>query len=145
MTEPTTLTEVQAFATALSPLAHLATISADGTPDVVPVHPAWRDGTLWVAVGTNSVKAVNIAANPSVAMHWQVSEAGDGVEVWGQARVHTDVETKRELWEGVFDYDLNLFMAGPDSPDAAMISITPTRALIIKAYGAAGMARWTAD
>lgn len=95
--------------------------------------------------GTTSVKAANINANPSVAMHWQVSEAGDGVEVWGMAAVHTDNETKRDLWEGVFDYDLNLFMpAGPDSPEAAMISIQPTRALIIKTYGAAGLQRWSA-
>ena len=45
-------------------------------------------------------------------MHWQVTEAGDGVEVWGTAEVHTDVETKRRLWTGVFDYDLDQFAPG---------------------------------
>ena len=40
------------------------------------------------------------------------AEAGDGVEVWGTATVHADLETKRRLWTGVFDYDLNLIKGG---------------------------------
>ncbi len=31
--------------------------------------------------GTTSVKAKDIADNPKVAVHWQVSANGDGVEV----------------------------------------------------------------
>ena len=111
-----TLDEVKTTAAALSPWAHLATVRADGTPDVVPVHPAWEGDTVWAMVGADSVKARNVAANPKVAMHWQVTEAGDGVELWGDARVHTDLETKRRLWTGVFDYDLNLF--APGGPEA---------------------------
>ncbi len=58
------------------------------------------------------MKARNVASNPQVALHWQVTEKGDGVEVWGTASVHTDVETKRRLWEGVFDYNLERLLAG---------------------------------
>ena len=95
--------------------------------------------------GTTSVKARNIAHRPNVAMHWQVTEAGDGIEVWGTATVHTDVETKKRLWTGVFDYDLNLFAPdGPSSPDSAFIGVEPTRAVVIRAYGMNGIDRWRA-
>ena len=106
------LDDVKAFATSLSPWAHLATVGADGAPDVVPVHPCWEGDTLWSMLGTGSVKAVNIGHNPNVALHWQVSHVGDGVEVWGTAQVIDDVKTKRRLWTSVFDYDLNAFAPG---------------------------------
>lgn len=131
-------------ASALSMWAHLATVRADGTPDVTPVHPCWEGDTIWVMVGVDSVKARNIAANPRVALHWQVTEKGDGLEVWGTARLHTDLPTKERLWHGVFDYDLDLFApAGPSSPQVGFISIEVERALYLGAYGMAGTERWT--
>ena len=99
-----------------------------------------------VLVGVTSVKARNVSANPSVALHWQVTEVGDGVELWGTAIVHDDVETKRRLWDGVFDYDLDAFSpGGPDnSPQTGFLAITPTRALVLRQYGMGGMHRWSA-
>ncbi len=137
---------VKAFASALSPWAHIATVGADGAPDVVPIHPCWEGDTLWTMLGVGSVKARNVAANPNVALHWQVTEVGDGVEVWGTAELFDDVETKRRLWTDVFDYDLNAFApGGPDnSPETAFLAITPTRALVLKQYGMGGMQRWSA-
>lgn len=134
------LDDVKAAAGALSPWAHLATVGADGEPDVVPVHPAWEGETLWMMVGADSVKSRNVGQHPGVALHWQVTEAGDGVELWGTARVHTDVETKRRLWKGVFDYNLNDF--APDGPESPGTAFEPSRALVVKAYGLGGMARW---
>jgi len=141
----TTLESIKAEASRLSPWAHLATVGADGKPDVVPVHPAWEGDTMWLMVGGDSVKVRNIAANPEVALHWQVTEVGDGVEVWGTATVHDDLETKRRLWEGVFDYDLNLFAPGgpDDSPGTAFLAVRPDRALFLKAYGMGGRETWT--
>lgn len=146
MSDNVTLDEVKSFATSLSPWAHLATIGTDNAPDVVPVHPAWEGDTIWSMIGTDSVKARNVAANPQVAMHWQVTAAGDGVEVWGTAELHADIDTKRRLWEGVFDYDLNDFAAGgPEaSPDTAFLAVRPSRALILYQYGMKGMKRWSA-
>lgn len=140
------LEHIMAEATRLSPWAHLATIGADGEPDVVPVHPAWEGDVLWVMVGADSVKARNIAHQPKVAMHWQVTEAGDGVAVWGTASLHDDLETKRRLWTGVFDYDLNLFAPGGSdaSPEIAFLRVAPSRALAMKAYGMGGTVRWSA-
>ncbi|MGA9275786.1 pyridoxamine 5'-phosphate oxidase family protein [Ilumatobacter sp.] len=146
MSDDCTLDDVKEFSGQLSPWAHIATVGADGEPDVVPVHPCWDGETLWSMVGTTSVKAKNIADNPKLAVHWQVTENGDGVEVWGTGEVFTDLETKRRLWDGVFDYDLNAFApGGPDnSPDTAFLAITPNRALILKQYGMGGLQRWSA-
>ena len=93
-----------------------------------------------------SMKAKNIGHENRVAMHWQVTEVGDGAEIWGTSEVFTDVETKRRLWDGVFDYDLNAFApGGPDnSPGTAFLAITPNRAVVIKQYGMGGIERWKA-
>lgn len=144
MENTTDLAAVRAFASKLSPWAHVATVGADNTPDVVPIHPCWEGDDCWFMVGANSVKSRNVAANNEVAMHWQVTESGDGVEVWGTAEVFADIETKRRLWNDVFDYDLNAFApGGPDnSPDTAFMKVTPTRAIILHQYGMGGIDRW---
>ena len=140
------LDDVKANARELSPWAHVATIGADGAPDVVPVHPCWEGDVMWVMAGRTSVKARNLATDDRVAMHWQVTEKGDGLEVWGTGSVHDDLDTKRRLWNGVFDYDLNMFApGGPESPDLAFIKIRPLRAVYLKAYGSAGIDRWSAS
>lgn len=140
------LERVKSESARLSPWAHLATVGADGDPDVVPVHPAWEGDTLWFMTGATTVKVRNIAHHPRVAMHWQVTEAGDGVEVWGTAEVHTDLDTRKRLWDGVFDYDLNLFSpGGPEgSPDVAFVAVRPERAVLLIAYGAGGRETWRA-
>lgn len=136
--------DIKAEAERLSPWAHLATVGADGEPDVAPVHPAWEGDDLWVMVDRTSVKARNIAHQPKVALHWQVTEAGDGVEVWGTATLHDDLETKRRLWTGTFDYDLDLFSpGGPDgSPTTAFLHVRVERALSMRFYGINGTTRW---
>ncbi|MFT6293554.1 MAG: general stress protein 26 [Ilumatobacter sp.] len=146
MSNTCTLDDVKAFATRLSPWAHLATVGADGEPDVVPVHPCWDGGTLWTMVGVDSVKARNVADNNKVAFHWQVTENGDGVEVWGTGEVFIDIETKQRMWTDVFDYDLSAFApGGPDnSPDTAFLAVTVNRALVLKQYGVGGTQRWNA-
>jgi len=138
------LNDVKQKAAALSPWAHIATVRPDGSPDVTPVHPCWDGDTLWIMVFDGSAKVRNVAANPKVALHWQVTEKGDGLEVWGTASVHTDLATKERLWEGVFDYDLNLFApGGPSSPQVAFMAVEVERALYLAAYGMGGTERWS--
>ena len=138
---------VKTAAGALSPWAHLATVGADGAPDVVPVHPCWEGDTLWIMVGLGSVKVRNISHEDRVALHWQVTENGDGVELWGRATVHDDLDTKRRLWTGVFDYDLNLFAPGgpDDAPDTGFVAVHPDRAMVMRAYGMGGVTHWRRD
>lgn len=130
----------------LSPWAHVATVGRDGHPDVVPIHPAWEGDTLWFMSFAGSVKVKNIGHQPHVAMHWQVNETGDGLELWGTASVHGDVATKRRLWTGVFDYDLTAFApGGPEgSPEAVFVAVRPERAVYLPAFGAGGREVWKA-
>lgn len=141
------LSDVKKYASGLSPWAHMATVGADNRPDVVPVHPCWEDDTCWVMTFNGSVKAKNIAANPDVAMHWQVDEKGDGVELWGTVEVFDDVETKKRLWDDVFDYDLSAFAPGgpENSPEVAFLAVEPNRAIIIHGFGVGGIDRWKRD
>lgn len=140
------LHEVRAETARLSNWAHIATVGRDGKPDVVPIWPAWQDDTVWISTSTTSVKVRNIAHNPNVAMHWQVDESGDGVEIWGTASVHTDIDTKRRLWTGVFSYNIDDFIPdGPESPEACFVAVKPERALALKQYGMAGRDTWRAE
>jgi general stress protein 26 len=140
------LERVKILSAQLSPWGHLATVGRDGDPDVVPIYPAWEGDRLWFMTGAKSVKVRNIAHHPNVALHWQVTEAGDGLEVWGQAMVHADLDTKRHLWKGVFDYNLDQFApGGPDgSPETVFVAIRPARAVYIKGFGTKGREHWSA-
>jgi general stress protein 26 len=136
--------EVRQHALRLSPLAHIGTVRPDGTPHVVPVHPAFEGTTVWAMTGVDSVKARNVRRQPAVQLHWQANEAGDNLMLWGRASIHDDLETKRRLWEGVFDYDLSLFSpGGPDgSPDTGFLRIEPTKAVFLEFYGIKGRSEW---
>ena len=126
--------------------AHIGTVSPSGTPYVTPVHPCWDGDTLWTMCGTDSVKAKNVAANPKITYHWQVSPDTefDSLMVWGNATVHADLETKKRLWEGVFDYDLNAFAPGgpEDSEGTGFMALEPTRAIMLKQFGMGGRQDW---
>jgi general stress protein 26 len=139
------LEQVKRESARLSPWSHVATVGKDGDPDVVPVHPAWEGDTLWFMAGADSVKVRNIGHHPNVAMHWQVTESGDGIEVWGTATVHDDLDTKRRLWEGVFDYNLTDFAPGgpENSPDTVFVAVEPQRAVFIEMYGVKGRDTWS--
>jgi len=141
--DPVELDDLKAETIRLSNWAHLATVGADGKPDVVPVWPAWHDDVLWINSDLKSVKVRNVAANDSVAVHWQVDDSGDGVELWGTATVHTDADTKRRLWTGVFTYNLDDFVPeGIEAAENCFIAVHPERALALKHYGMAGRETW---
>jgi len=140
------LDEIKAEAAALGPWAFLATVGADGEPDVVPVHPAWEGDVLWIVCERRSVKCRNIAHQPAVALHWQVGDSGNGVEVWGRASLHDDLATKHRLWDGVFSYDLATYASGgpDDSPEIVFMAVEPRRALFMRAFGVGGQDTWRA-
>lgn len=141
--------EVVSQSERLGKWVHMATVSATGKPYVTPVHPCWDGQTLWTMMGLESVKAKNLATNDQVSCHWQVSEATefDSLIVWGAGEVLSDVDTKKRLWEGVFDFDLNDFApGGPEaSPDTAFMALDPSKALLLKAFGMGGRDEWRAN
>jgi hypothetical protein len=64
--------------------------------------------------------------------------------VWGRAAVLDDLDTKRRLWKGVFDYDLDLFAPGgaDDSTGTGFLRVEPTRAVFTEFYGIKGRSVW---
>ena len=128
--------------------AYVATANRKGKPFVTPVHPCWEGGDLWAMVELNSVKAKNIAVNPQVSVHWMVGEdtGMDSLMLWGRGEVFSDIETKKRLWNGVFDYDLEMWAPnGPEqSPEKGFLKITPEKILLLKFYGASGRLEWHA-
>lgn len=143
------LEDVIAESRRLGPWTHLATVTPEGRPHVVPVHPAWHGGQLWIMVGLGSVKVRNIRHRPDVMCHWQVSETTgfDSLMVWGLGRIHDDPDTRRRMWTGVFDYDLDAFApGGPDrSPDVGFVAVEPTRAVVLRFFGQGGREVWVAS
>jgi nitroimidazol reductase NimA-like FMN-containing flavoprotein (pyridoxamine 5'-phosphate oxidase superfamily) len=131
----------------LGAVVHLATITPDGDPHVAPVHADWHEGRLYVMAGTGARKTRNIAAHPSVALHYQVgADTGwDSLMIWGRAVMLGSLEDKRRLWNGVFSYDLNLFSPGgpEDSPNTGFIEIVPHRAVVLRRFGMDGREEWT--
>lgn len=131
----------------LGAIVHLATVTPDGDPHVAPVHADWHEDRLYVMVGTGARKTRNIAANPSVSLHYQVGEntGWDSLMIWGRAAVLESLEDKRRLWN-VFSYDLNLFSPGgpDDSPKTGFVEIVPERAVLLRRFGMDGREEWRA-
>ncbi len=122
----------------------LATVAGDEAR-VRIVHPTWEGKTLWVATGPQSPKALQIAANESVDVQFQVAPP-DFVHVMarGKATLCRDDATRAHAWE-VIDYDLkDFFPGGPTDPNYVAIKITPTRVELSKMFGTVDKRIWRA-
>lgn len=130
----------------LGPYVFLATVTPDSRPHVTPIHANWYDGSLYAAIGKESVKGRNLSLNPAVCLHYAVSRdtGWDGLMVWGTAELLDSVADKRRLWTGVLDYDLDLFYeGGPDgSSDIAFLRVRPERAVLFLEFGFKGRLEW---
>ncbi|MEX2555910.1 MAG: PPOX class F420-dependent oxidoreductase [Actinomycetota bacterium] len=65
----------------------LGTVNADGSPHLVPVFAAVKDGRLLVSTPRTTVKARNIARDPRVTMAFGIRP---WVAIAGTARIVTD-------------------------------------------------------
>ena len=120
----------------------LATASKDG-PRVRMVHPTFEGETLWIATGTSSPKARQIAADPRVDVQFQVAPP-DFVHllVRGTAELVDDPEEKKRVWD-VLDYDLSAFWSGgPTDPNYLPIRVTPSRVELSKMFGSTDKRVW---
>lgn len=123
-------------------VASLATVTPDGSAHVAIVSSAYVEATIWIAATRSSRKALNIAANPSVALVW----SGDAeVYVWGSAELVDDLDVKRSLWADAWPYDPAMFFGSPENPDYTLVRVTPARAMTLT-FGPSGpvQARWQA-
>lgn len=90
---PPTMTEEELQAFLGQPLiARLATVRANGTPQIAPMWFLYEDGVIYMSTRTHAAKVKHIRANPRVAVAIDVMEAplkNKVVIVEGPAEVHT--------------------------------------------------------
>ena len=123
----------------------IATATRAGEPRVRMVHPTWEGDVLWVATGTETPKARQMANNPWVDAQWQVSPPGFlHVMARGRAELCHDEATKRHAWD-TLDYELSDFFAGgPDDSGFVAVRIRPTRVELSDMFGSSNKRVWRA-
>ena len=94
----------------------IATTRPDGRPHIAPVWGLWMDDGFVFETSGRSVKAKNLAANPSVALHLDHTQAAVIVE--GRAELVGDEAIKRAYADGCkqkYDFDVEPYLARPVS------------------------------
>jgi len=85
----------------------LATTRPDGRPHVMLVWGIWRDGRFWFSTGDKTVKARNLAANPSCVVCTE--KADDAVILEGAAEWVPASDALAPLWQAYqkkYDWDV---------------------------------------
>jgi nitroimidazol reductase NimA-like FMN-containing flavoprotein (pyridoxamine 5'-phosphate oxidase superfamily) len=140
------LADVQSEAARLGGHVYVATVRPDGRPHTVPIVMRWLDDKVYGFVANPSVKVANLRTNPSVQLHWLVSEATnwDSLIVDGTANLIDTTEGRRALWDRM-GYDLSLFEpGGPEADSHVFVEVVPERALLLRKYGIEGRDSWSA-
>jgi nitroimidazol reductase NimA-like FMN-containing flavoprotein (pyridoxamine 5'-phosphate oxidase superfamily) len=92
----------------------ISTVRRDGRPHVTPLVAVWRDGALHFCTGPDEQKAINLDANPRVALTTGCNgwEEGLDVVVEGEAERVTDEVRLGELarawaekWDGSWRFE----------------------------------------
>jgi len=118
--------------------ATTATVDTHGRPWTRILHPIWEwDGERligWVGTGPSPTKQAHLNAHPYVSLtYWDPSQ--DTATAQCRASLHTDEETRTELWERFrsapepVGYDPAIISGwdGPLSPGFAALRLEPWR------------------
>jgi nitroimidazol reductase NimA-like FMN-containing flavoprotein (pyridoxamine 5'-phosphate oxidase superfamily) len=142
----TTLEHIKDDSRRYGPFAYIATAGHDGEPHLAPVAVNWVDDEIVAFVLSAGRKVRNVQQNPRATVHFAVGPDTnwDSCIVWGRARIESSVDGRRALWDRM-GYDLSAFEpGGPESDNHVFLLVTPLRATILRAYGAAGREAWKA-
>jgi nitroimidazol reductase NimA-like FMN-containing flavoprotein (pyridoxamine 5'-phosphate oxidase superfamily) len=116
----------------------IATVRPDGRPHVTPLPAVWHDERLHFCTGPDEQKAVNIAANPKVALTTGSNRWKEGLDVVVEgeaARVTDDAElrTLADLWrtkyQGDWDFTVDDGMFHHDGGSAIVFEVAPAKIL----------------
>ena len=105
-----------------------ATASSDGTPHVSVVAAVVDGDVIWIATNRSSGKALNLAANPRIAL---VFRPGSESYVSGTVEIVDDVDEKRRRWSGFFPYDAAAFFGPPENDGVVLLKVRPTSATVM--------------
>lgn len=118
----------------------ITTVRADGRPHVTPLVAVWHDDALHFCTGPAEQKAVNLRANPQVALTTGCNQWDTGVDivVEGDARQVTDEATLARLaqawagkWDGRWQFQPRdgAFQHSDQEGIALVFSVQPTKIL----------------
>jgi general stress protein 26 len=118
----------------------LSTVRADGRPHLTPLVAVWLDGAMYFSTGADEQKAINVRANPHVALMtgcntWDrgadVVVEGNAVRVTDHAQLDRLAAVWATKWDGRWQYDVRdggLYHEG--GGQALVFSVTPTKILV---------------
>jgi nitroimidazol reductase NimA-like FMN-containing flavoprotein (pyridoxamine 5'-phosphate oxidase superfamily) len=116
----------------------ISTVRRDGRPHVTPLVAVWLDGALHFSTGAGEQKALNLAANPQVALTTGVNDWQSGLDVVveGEALRVTDAEQLHRLaaawaqkWDGRWRYEVGLDGFRHDVGNALVFAVRPAKVL----------------
>ena len=142
-----TLDDVRTDSKRYGPIAHIATVSASGTPYTSPVAVAWNGDEILTFVLSTEAKVKNLRSNPKVSVHFAVGDSTewDSCVVWGSGFIIDDTPGREALWDKM-GYPLERFEpGGPQADTHVFIRVVPTRAVILRNYGLKGRDAWRAS
>jgi general stress protein 26 len=124
----------------------ISTVRRDGRPHVTPLVAVWDDGALYFCTGPEEQKAVNLEANPGVALTTGCNSWRDGLDVIveGEAERVTDEARLSELarawrgkWDGSWEFEpvTDGFRHTSGEGIAHVFAVRPTKVL---AFGKGG-------
>jgi general stress protein 26 len=122
----------------------VATVSADGTPHLMPLWGIWHDGLLWFSSGGRSRKVRNLAAAPRCTV--SIEDSQSPVVVTGVATITTDIADIRTFIEVANAKYAGGFYSEEflDPATNATVKLTPEWAFALKHDDFAGSpTRWT--
>jgi PPOX class probable F420-dependent enzyme len=129
------LTKAVARLFELERVCRVATASPDGMPHLVPVCPVVADGKIYFASGNDGRKALNLAANPRVAVTIDLYSDDwnhiKGVMVQGRATLHAKGPRFRKVRALLYrKYPQYASDAAIDESDSVVVEVMPTRVFV---------------
>lgn len=110
-----------------------ASTRPDGRAHLAPIWHVWHEGCAYVVSQATSVRATNIAVNPSVSLSW--TDPVNPLIIEGTAQPAPEMlDELRPLFQAKFDWDI-----ATDTDYTLILRITPTKFM---AWGAFGEGRW---
>ena len=118
----------------------LSTVRTDGRPHVTPLVAVWLDGAIHFSTGAAEQKAINLHANPHVALitgcnTWDrgadIVVEGNAVRVTGHSRLERLAAVWAKKWDGRWQYEVRdggLYHEG--GGQALVFSVAPTKILV---------------
>jgi nitroimidazol reductase NimA-like FMN-containing flavoprotein (pyridoxamine 5'-phosphate oxidase superfamily) len=124
----------------------ISTVRRDGRPHVTPLVAVWEGGALYFCTGPDEQKAVNLDANPRVALTtgcngWEdgldVVVEGEAERVSDEARLAELARAWRDKWDGSWKFEpvAEGFRHSDGEGIARVFAVRPTKVL---AFGKGG-------